>query len=218
MVGALDGRFLHTHAAHNAFRMKPSRKKPEKTNGISSAEYLPPRNSPQCTETIRSPMAGDVTFAKIVVKAIFWKIGWGRGLSILDRVGDGRESSFAKMPERFGICIDNVPCGRTMPLLRTKLRRLSAGRSSNWTNSKASYFADQVFNSVSAVFAISLFRIDGTGPVDVRRCCYSERCRRRAFGGNVWRPSIPVPSQNFIGFSQHTKEREWHRDATRFLL
>jgi len=42
------------------------------------------------------------------------------------------------MPKRFGIFVDNIPCGRTMPLLRTKKRRLDAGHRNTSTNSKNS--------------------------------------------------------------------------------
>jgi hypothetical protein len=44
------------------------------------------------------------------------------------RTGDRR-----RMPERFGVSIDNAHCGRTMPLLRAKIRRLNAKRHGAWT-------------------------------------------------------------------------------------
>ena len=70
LIRTLDGRFLHARAAQNAFRAKSLRKKPERTNEISSAECGPLGIHPKRIETIRSPMAGDVTFAKNVVKSI----------------------------------------------------------------------------------------------------------------------------------------------------
>ena len=176
------------------------------------------RIHPKCTETIRLPMAGDVTLAKIVVKAIFGEIGWGRGLSIFERVG---------MPaNRRPPKCQNVLAFVLTTFLAVVQCRYSArnygggalGAAAIGPTQNASYFADRVFQSDAAVFVTALCRIDGKSPVDVRRCCYSKRCRRRAFGGNVWRPPIPVPSEYFTRFSQHTKETEWHRDATRFLL
>src|ERR1700691_2188395 len=96
----------------------------------------PPKNPPQAyrNDSVRNGWRCNIRKNRCQVNFLETE-PWARVCRYL-KARDADESLPCEMPERFGICIDNVVCGRTMPLLRTKLRRRDDGGRINCLNSR----------------------------------------------------------------------------------
>ena len=105
-----------------------------------------------------------------------------------------------KMPERCGICIDNVCCGRTMPLRRMKIRSQDAERRSNRTNSKRSHFADGFCEGASENLRHASSGSKQKLLLRFGVCLHSKRYGQCAFGRNTWRSPIPARTEYFIRY------------------